>query len=243
MSLAQPKSGELLDLLTPSLTKGENLLSEFEIHRIIREAKKLPERYQGLSIEGLAKLVLGEIDEGCSLCELGLRIAPNDPVSFCNYTIALRNLGLHARQYVMIQKASDSLNPTILAEVATISAYWVDIDLLEKVMPMLTAMEVPRPEDMGKWYDTLNYLHTQKDHAQELKTIGRLMMNVAEKYRARLAGAHAFYVMSELDTLFVEVKTDDPVLLSQMNNALADEIIIAGLADSECVGCFEAGEL
>lgn len=62
----------------------------------------------------------------------------------------------------MIQKASDSLNPTILAEVATISAYWVDIDLLEKVMPMLTAMEVPRPEDMGKWYDTLNYLHTQK---------------------------------------------------------------------------------
>ncbi|MCV5778460.1 hypothetical protein OFN45_29515, partial [Escherichia coli] len=74
-------------------------------------------------------------------------------------------------------------------------------------------------------------------------TIGRLMMNVAEKYRARLAGAHAFCVMSELDTLFVEVKTDDPVLLSQMNNALADEIIIAGLADSECVGCFEAGEL
>ena len=50
MSLAQPKSGELLDLLTPSLTKGENLLSEFEVHRIIREAKKIPERYQGLSI-------------------------------------------------------------------------------------------------------------------------------------------------------------------------------------------------
>ena len=69
-----------------------------------------------------------------------MRIAPNDPVSFCNYTIALRNLGLHARQYVMIQKASDSLNPTILAEVATISAYWVDIDLLEKVMPIMLFM-------------------------------------------------------------------------------------------------------
>ncbi|EMV4249438.1 hypothetical protein AACJ69_004374 [Escherichia coli] len=243
MSLAQPKSGELLDLLTPSLTKGENLLSEFEVHQIIREAKKIPERYQGLSIEGLAKLVLGEIEEGCSLCEQGLRLAPNDSVSFCNYTIALRNLGLHARQYAMIQNAANSLNPTILAEVATISAYWADIDLLEKVMPMLTAMEVPRPEDMAKWYDTLDYLHTHQEHAQDLKKIGQLMLNVSDKYRVRLAGAHAFYVMSELDTLFVEVKTDDPSLLSQMNNDLADEIIMAGLADSECVGCFEAGEL
>lgn len=243
MSLAQPKSGELLDLLTPSLTKGEKLLSEFELHQIIREAKKIPERYQGLSIEGLAKLVLGEIEEGCSLCEQGLRITPNDPVSFCNYTIALRNLGLHARHYIMIQNASESLNPTILAEVATISAYWADMDLLEKVMPMLTAMEVPRPENMGKWCDTLNYLRTQSEHAQDLKTIGQLMMSVADKYRVRLAGANLFYVMSELDTLFVEVKTDDPALLSQMNNYLAEEIINAGLADSECVGCFEAGEL
>ncbi|WP_340505749.1 hypothetical protein [Escherichia coli] len=242
MSLAQPKSGELLDLLTPSLTKGENLLSEFEVHQIIREAKKIPERYQGLSIEGLAKLVLGEIEEGCSLCEQGLRLAPNDSVSFCNYTIALRNLGLHARQYAMIQNSANSLNPTILAEVATISAYWADIDLLEKVMPMLTAMEVPRPEEMAKWCHTLDYLHTHQEHAQDLKTIGQLMMNVADKYRVRLAGAHAFYVLSELDTLFVEVKTDDPALLSQINNDLADEIINAGLADSECVGCFEAGD-
>lgn len=99
MSLAQPKSGELLEILGPSLTQGENLLSEFEIHAVIRDARNVPEYYQGLSIEGLAKLVLGEVEEGCALCEKSLAIAPDDSVSFCNYTIALRNKGYHVKQY------------------------------------------------------------------------------------------------------------------------------------------------
>ncbi|MDN4562903.1 hypothetical protein QTL91_24530, partial [Salmonella enterica subsp. enterica serovar Typhimurium] len=47
-----------LEILGPSLTQGENLLSEFEIHAVIRDARNVPEYYQGLSIEGLAKLVL-----------------------------------------------------------------------------------------------------------------------------------------------------------------------------------------
>ncbi len=241
MISARLKSKELMGLLEPSLTEGKNLLSEIELYKIIHEARKIPERYQGLSIAGLAWLVLGETEKGCSVCEQGLSIVPDESVSFCNYTIALRNFGLHARQYTIIQGASGSCNPAILAEVATISAFWLDIDLLEKVMPMLTAMEVPRSEDMAKWYDTLDYLHTHSGYALDLKKIGQLMLNVSDKYRVRLAGAHAFYVMSEFYTLSVEVNTDDPELLSQMNNDLADEIIVAGLADSECIGCFEAG--
>ena len=243
MSLAQPKSGELLDLLTPSLTQGKKLLSEFELHRIIREAKKIPDLYQGLSIEGLAKLVLGDIEGGCALCEQGLRSKQNDSVSFCNYTLALRNLGLHARHYVIIESAANSHNPLILTDVATISAFWVDIDLLGKVMPMLTAMEVPRIADVQKSAETLEYLRNRNGNAQDLKSIGQLMIKIADKHRLRLGGAHAHYVMSELDTLFVEVKTEDPLLLSELNNELADEIIAAGLANVESVGCFEAGEI
>ncbi|UQQ17655.1 hypothetical protein MYA98_26400 [Salmonella sp. WGH-01] len=44
--------------------------------------------------------------------------------------------------------------------------------------------------------------------------------------------------MNELNTFFVEIKTDDPALLSKVNNDLANELIAAGLENSECVGCF-----
>lgn len=243
MSLAQPKSGELLDLLTPSLTQGKNLLSEFELHRIAREAKRLPDRYQGLSIEGLAKMVLGDIDEGCALCEQGLRLAPNDPVSFCNYILALRNQGLHLRQYEIIKTATNSHNPMILMDVATISAYWVDFDLLEKVIPMLKAMEVPDSGTPSKLDETFEYLNSHPEHIKDLKAIGLLMMRLSEKHRLRLAGSHCYYVCSELNTFFVEVKTEDPMLISKLNDELADEILASNLVNSECVGCFEAGDL
>ncbi|EAA3639947.1 hypothetical protein GI075_02580 [Salmonella enterica] len=242
MSLAQPKSGELLDLLGPSLTQGENLLSEFEIHRVIREARKVPEYYQGLSIEGLAKLVLGEIEEGAALCEKSLALAPDDSVSFCNYTIALRNKGYHVKQYEIIKRAINSRNPRILSEVAVNAAYWVDLDLLKKVMPMLNAMEVAKADDLVKCNESLDYLIKHDNHSQDFKAIGRLMMAIAEKYRLRLAGANAFYVMNELNTFFVEIKTDDPALLSKVNNDLADALIAAGLENSECIGCFQAGD-
>ncbi|EDR3944851.1 hypothetical protein GTB60_004589 [Salmonella enterica] len=242
MSLAQPKSGELLEILGPSLTQGENLLSEFEIHAVIRDARNAPEYYQGLSIEGLAKLVLGEVEEGCALCEKSLAIAPDDSVSFCNYTIALRNKGYHVKQYEIIKRAINSRNPRILSEVAINAAYWVDLDLLKKVMPMLNAMEVAKADDLLKCNESLDYLIDHENHYHDLKAIGQLMMTIAEKYRLRLAGAHAFYVMNELNTFFVEIKTDDPALLSKVNNDLANELIAAGLENSECVGCFQAGD-
>lgn len=103
---------------------------------------------------------------------------------------------------------------------------------------MLNAMEVAKADDLLKCNESLDYLIDHENHSHDLKAIGQLMMTIAEKYRLRLAGAHAFYVMNELNTFFVEIKTDDPALLSKVNNDLANELIAAGLENSECVGCF-----
>lgn len=242
MSLAKTKSGELIDLLIPSLTERKNLLSEFEVHSILREAKKIPEKYQGLSIQGLTKLVVGEVESGCLLCEQGLKICPNDPVSFCNYSIALRNLGLHVRQYEIIQNAFNSTNPNILVEVATISAYWSDIDLLGKAIQMLNRMEVQHYEGMEKLCQSLDYMNKAGKNAQDIKKIGAIMRCISDKHRANLGGSHLFHVMSEIDTIFVEVITSKPEQLSKMNDELAEMIILDGMEDCDCVGCFEVGE-
>lgn len=243
MSLAQPKSGELLDLLGPSLTHGKNLLSEFEIHIIIREAKKIPVYYQSLSVQGLAKLISGQIDEGIALCEESLKLAPEDSVSFCNYMVALRNKGYHVKQFEMIKNAVSSHNPRILSEVAINAAYWMDIDLLRKVIPVLEAMEIVKADMLSKSIETLDYLNENEEHAKDFKSIAKIMMEITEKHRLRLAASNAFYDMDDLNTFFVEVKTDDSVLLSKVNDELADEILAMGLENSECIGCFQVGEL
>jgi len=241
MTIAQPKSAELLDLLLPSLTLGQNQLSELKIHSIIREAKKIPFVYQSVAIEGLARLVMGDIEYGSSLCERAIALAPDDSVSFCNFATALRNKGYHVRQYEVIKKAINSRNPRILKEVAVNAAFWLDLELLREIMPVLNAMEVEKTGDLIICNDTLDYLERNEAYSQELKAIGKLMMEIADKYHFRLAGSHSFYVSNELNTLFIEIKTDDPILLSRVNDELADDIISAGLENSECVGCFQAG--
>lgn len=243
MSLAQPKSGELLDLLFPSLTLGQNQLSEFEIRGVIREARKLPDYYQGLSIEGLARLVIGDIEGGCDLCEKSLALVPDDAVSFCNYAIALRNKGFHVKQYEIIQKAVNSHNPRILLEIAVNASFWMDFDLLKKVMSILKVMEIAETDDLKLCNQTLDYLEKHENHSEDFKVIGQLMMAIAQKYFLRLAGSHAFYVFNELNTLFVEIKTDQPAILIKANGDLADGIIAAGLENSECIGCFQAGDI
>jgi hypothetical protein len=241
MSLAQLKSGELLDLLVPSLLNGESLLSEFEIHRIIREARKIPERYQGLSIEGLALLVSGEIDAGCALCEQGLLLVPNDSVALCNYTLALRQKGLHVKQYEILKSMVNSFNPGILSEVAMTSAFWTDIDVLQKVLPVLGAMDIVIDENLEKCAFSLHNLQESERNAHDFRLIGQIMMRISQKHRLRVTGSHTICEAPELSALFVEVKTDDPDLLSKVNDELADEILAAGLENSECVGYFQAG--
>lgn len=242
MTQAQLKSGVLIEELTPSLIKGELLISEMDVHRIIREAKKIPERYQGLSIEGLARIALGHIEEGCELCERGLSLVPNDPVSLCNYTIALRNKGLHLKQNELLSAAVNSLNPKILFDIVSNATYWADIRTLNKALPMLIAMNLPASNDLHKSVETIKYYEKHEWRVDDMTSIGKLMMVISDKHRLRLAASQMLDISSELNALVIEVKTEDPIFISMLNDELTNEILSAGLANSECIGYFEAGD-
>lgn len=242
MTQAQLKSGALIEELTPSLIKGELLINEMDVHRIIREAKRIPERYQGLSIEGLARITLGQIEDGCELCERALSLAPNDPVSLCNYTIALRNKGLHLKQNELLAAAVNSLNPKILYDIVANATYWADIRTLNRALPMLIAMNLPSSVDLHEGLDTIKYYEKHEWRVDDMTSIGKLMMAISDKHRLRLAASQMLDINSELNALVIEVKTEDPVFISMLNDELTNEILSAGLANSECVGYFEAGD-
>ena len=243
MTQAQLKSGSLIAELTPSLVKGELLISEMDVHRIIREAKKIPERYQGLSIEGLARIAFGQFDEGFELCERALHLEPNDFVSLCNYAVALRNKGFHLKHNEIFVKAANSLNPRILADITENATYWADLKTLKKTLPVLISMGLPDHEELYQGVDTLKYYEENEHRDDDIASIGRLMMSISDKHRLRLAASQMLNVHLELDALVIEVKTEDPAKISALNDELADAIISAGLANSECVGYFEAGDL
>lgn len=240
LALEQNKSGKLLDDLTPSLTQGENLLSEFDVKRIIRDAKNVPERYQGLSIEGLARLVNGEVNEGCELCERAILLAPANPVSLSNYSLALRNLGMHVKHYEILLRCVNSIVPEILSDIAISAAYWSDVDVLRKVMPKLNSMEIEKSSELERAEAAYRSLCSHVDDADDLKLIGQIMRETADKHRLRLGGSRAHYILDDLKTVIVSVKTDDANLLSSLNDEIVTEILTKGLESSLCIGYFEA---
>ncbi|MES4613998.1 hypothetical protein V2154_15615 [Ewingella sp. CoE-038-23] len=239
MIAPQPKSGELIDLLSPSLIKGENLLSEFEIRRIVSESRKLPDRYQGLSIEGLAKIVSGDLEEGYELLERALKLAPFDVVSWGNYARSVGNKNLHSKQLEVLRRALVVRDPILISDTIVVAAFWLDLELLDKVVAMAQAMEIQLSEAATHALKTYERLHEYGDEISAANEVAKLVMEIAERHDLP---AYKSLVDDDGDGLlgfsFV-VKTEDPKFLADLNNELIDEMIKHGLESSNCIGYFE----
>lgn len=241
MRVPQPKSGELIDLLSPSLIKGENLLSEFEIRRVIAEARKLPERYQGLSIEGLVKIVCDELDEGFELLERALKLAPYDVVSWGNFSRAVGNKAIHSKQIEILKRAVVLKDPVLLIEALIIGAFWADLDLLNKVVPMVRAMEIKLSDSAMKAMATYERLIGYGDMAKEVTDVAKVVMSIAEKHGLTSDRSRVDDDENGLMAFSLIVDIDDPSYLIKLNNELIDEMLEAGLEAGNCVGYFESG--
>lgn len=241
MRVPQPKSGELIDMLTPSLIAGENLLSEFEVKRIISEARKLPERYQGLSIEGLVKIVCDDLEEGYALLERALALSPSDAVSWGNFSRAVGNKAIHSKQIEILRRSLVIREPALLVESLIIGAFWADMDLLDKVVPMVRAMEIqlsdPAMQAIAMYERMLGYGYK----AKQVTDVARVVMSVAERHHLPSDVSRVDDDEEGLMGFCLFVNSEDAAYLQALNNELLDEMIEAGLETSDCVGFFEPG--
>lgn len=241
MIVPQPKSGELLDILTPSLIKGENLLSEIEVRRVIVEARKLPDRYQGLSIEGLVRIVCDDLEEGYSLLERALALAPYDAVSWGNFSRVVGNKAFHSKQLEILKRSLVVREPALLVEALIIGAFWADMELLDKVVPMVRAMEIQLSEPATQAIAMYERMLGYGDKAKQVSAVAKVVMSVAERHHLPSDISRVDDDDEGLMGFCLFVNTDDADYIQALNNELLDEMIDAGLETGCCVGFFEPG--
>ncbi|MBH3333718.1 tetratricopeptide repeat protein [Serratia marcescens] len=240
MRAPKPKSAEFIEMLTPSLIEGKNLLSEFEVRRVIAGAKQLPDRYQGICIEGLVKIICGDTEEGETLCERAILLAPHDAVSWANYALAFANKGLHSKQIEILKRAVDVVrNPELIRDVIVVASFWIDMDLLKKVVPMFTAMEIKPDESCALAIRNLDKLLDLGEQAKEVEAVAKAVMNVAEKHNLPAISSQVGDDGYGMLAFNFVVDTDDVDYLSVLNNELIDEMLALGLETSSCIGYFE----
>lgn len=240
MSAPKPKSNEWIQLLTPSLLEGKNLLSEFEAKRVIAGSRKLPDRYQGLGIEGLVKIVCGEIEEGVELCERSIFLAPHDQVTWANYALAFANKGIHSKQLEILRRAVDAVRePELLSDVIIVAAFWIDMDLLNKVVPMYLAMEIQPSETCAAAISTFDKLLSLGEQVKDLEEVAKAVRKVAERHSLPPVSTQVGDDGYGMLAFSFVVDTDDVALLSTLNDQLVEEMISSGLETSNCIGFFE----
>lgn len=241
MIAPKPKSAEFIAMITPSLVEGRNLLSEFEIKRVISGARRLPERYQGLSIEGLVNIICDDIEEGTSLCEQAINLAPKDPVNWLNYANALAGKGLHSKQVDVLKRAwdADVRSPRVILNAMVIASFWADMDLLNKVVPMFTAMEIKPDESSNLALRNFDNLQMLGEQVKDVEAVAKVVMKVAEKHSLPPINSMISDDGYGMFAFSFVVDTDDVDFLSMLNNELIDEIIDSGLESSSCIGYFE----
>ncbi|MDA5535819.1 hypothetical protein HB976_13410 [Yersinia mollaretii] len=240
MIAPKPKSAELIELLTPSLIEGENFLSEFEARRVIACAKQLPDRYQGICIEGLVKIICGDIEEGSSLCERSLLLAPHESVTWTNYALALANKGLHSKQIEILKRAIEVIrNPVLISDILVIATFWVDVDLLNKVAPMFAAMEIKPNDSCEAALRNLDKIFNLGERAKDVEDVAKAVMKVAEKHNLPAISSQLGDDGYGMIAFSFTVDTDDINFISTLNDELYEEMIEHGLETSNCIGYFE----
>ncbi|KAB1578764.1 hypothetical protein [Serratia marcescens] len=241
MLLPQPKSDELIDILSPSLIEGTNLLSEFELRRVVAEARKLPERYKGLVIEGLVNIVKDRLDEGYELLELALVLAPSDVVSWGNYSRAVGNKAIHSKRLEVLRRAVSLQDPILLVEALIIGAFWTDMELLKMVVPMVEAMEIEKTTAVSSALAHYQKLLDYGDVADDLSRVARAVMYVAEQHRIPSDFSQVDDDDDGLVAFSLLVDTDDVQYLRMLNDELMDRIIEIELENCQCIGFFAPG--
>lgn len=241
MRAAQPKSDELIDILSPSLIEGKNLLSEFEVRRVVAEARKLPERYQGISIEGLVNIVNDKLEDGYDLMEIALALAPSDVVSWGNYSRAVGNKAIHSKQLEILRRALSLRDPTLLVEALVIGAFWADMELLNKVVPMVEVMEIENTTAVASALAHYRKLLDYGDVADDLSRVAKAVMHIAEQHRIPSDYSRVDDDYEGLVAFSLLVNTDDVQYLRTLNDELMDRMIDMGLENCQCIGFFAPG--
>lgn len=250
MPSASPKliTDQLFERLFPSLEKGENLLGEFEVFSIIRDAKKIPVEDESLTIQGMGWIVLGDIEKGSELCERALSINSSESAIWINYAVALGQKGLYTKQRKVLERGASELLPSVMIFDFITSSFWADYEEMKRVKSLFKSLDNIELSDKQKGdymgaeviYETLEKLSMSERN--KLSGMAALAMLVLEHNDVRARNCGQYVAPDGMLSFNYDVTGATSDLIVKLNDELASKIVENNLFDSESIVLFTPGD-
>lgn len=241
MPVAQPKTGEVVAKLGPSLEAGRILLLDLEKQKLLREARALPIRYQSLALEGLILLLDGKVERGIEAIERSLAICPTDSVTWSNFSSALSNLGLYSKRRELLTRALDYDFPCMTEHALNFAAFWADGEILDMAIAKLEKFGLSEKETNVPALQTALVLKNLGESITDgLKQAADVLMCVVESESLRALSSSILTDGEGYASFSVGIETEDAEYLSYLNDKVVDEMIERGLETGSSVAYFEA---
>ncbi|HGY5136661.1 TPA: tetratricopeptide repeat protein [Citrobacter braakii] len=241
MPVAQPKTGEVIAKLGPSLEAGRILFLDIEKQKLLRDARALPVRYQSLAIEGLILLLDGKVERGIEAIEKSLAIYPTDPVTWVNYSSALSNTGLYSKHRELLVRVLDYDFPCMADHALHFAAFWADGEMLDMAIAKLEKFGQSDKETNVLPLQTAKILSNLGDSMTDgLKKVAEVLMYIVESESLRAKNSNLLTDGEGYVSFSIGIETDDAEYLSYLNDKVVDVMIDRGLETGCSVAYFEA---
>jgi hypothetical protein len=250
MSSASPKliTDQLFERLFPSLEQGENLLGEFEVFSIIRDAKKIPVEDESLTIQGMGWIVLGDVEKGSELCERALSINSSESAIWINYAVALGQKCLYTKQRKILKRGADMLLPSLMMFDFITSSFWADHEEMKRVKKLFKNLGDIELSDKQKGdymgaeviYDTLEKLPISE--RDKLSGMAALAMLILESNGVRARNCGQYVSPDGMLSFNYNVAGATADLIVKLNDELASKIVENNLFDADSIVLFTPGD-
>ncbi|URL13330.1 hypothetical protein LVR30_13885 [Pantoea ananatis] len=234
------KTNSLIDDLTPSLKAGKLLLSDLEKQKLLREARAIPERYQGLAIEGLIQFLDGKNRLGTEALDLSLEICPSDGVTWANYYAILTDKALYTQLESLLERAHRASISRMYRHSFEFGAFWGDMEMMKKSYSLFEKYDNDTSdlEDVIATFD--NFKNIDEEFYSDIKNAARIIRDIAEHHGLPCQCSHIecddFGEMS----FSCEIKVDDASFLTKLNTEVIEEMVSRGYETGRCVAYFES---
>ena len=247
-ALPQTIADSLFDKLAPSIEKGENLLDEFEVHSIIRDAKKIPSEFESLAIQGLAWLVLGNLKKGCELCESAISLNPYASALWGNYAVCVGQRKYHALQREILKRSVDIRSPALLVFDFIVASFWADYDEMARVKSIFKSLDLATlTQKQQKDYINAEAIYNTLDSISEkerksLAEMANLVMEMMFEYKLKARNSDRYIAPDGTISFNYDVFDVSAGFIVQLNDELASKIVEHRLHNAESIVLFTPGD-
>lgn len=241
----QLKTNELIEKLVPSIESGVNLLGDFGLRVVIREARKIPDLFQSLLVTGLAEIVGDNYPAAMEIHKQLKSISPYNDVIWVNFSVALGQ----RCQYRLARDISIESIPYVgfagLCHAYLNAGYWADIetmlaiksqDLFQAYDP--SSFSDKQKADILRCNAIMNELLKDREESDYLSKMALLVMQIAEGHKFPPSQTSIHTDAEGMLIFSFGIPTDRAELLWGLNDELASLIVDKRLFSANSIATF-----